>query len=237
MVFASFNRRVHASLVAGLIAVSASACVEDQDYLVVERAVWFTDAETCVLSDGEPSPLSMTVDVTFDSRIGMGFLVKNNTTPYENSNSGIDDSEISMESAEVRLSFSGGSFEGSSFEVTLPSQSIGSEETVPFVVEAPVEVTRTLRGMMTPGEIQTLEMEVIFKGRTYGQAGKSKLGTVESRAFTYPFDVCLGCLADCSCGDCPTADNWVGLCNYAQFASVGLPGCDPDAATDTTTGP
>jgi hypothetical protein len=234
MVFATSTRgHVRTGLIAGLasiMALAASACVQDQDFLIVERAVWFTERDNCTLSDNTESPLNMTADVSFNTRIGMGFIITNNQSPNPGSNTGIDDSEVMIESAEVNLSFSGGAVTGGSYELTIPSNSIAGGDSQVVFVQIPTEVTDSLRAGMSPGQFETLEMEVVFKGRKHGQTGKSKLGRIEARAFTYPIEICHGCLADCSqCGTCPTATAWVGTCGFAQGDSVYHPICDAES--------
>jgi hypothetical protein len=242
MVFAALNRRhLRASLIAGLAALAgltSTGCVEDQDFLITERAVWFApDDEACTLDISGDALLTMTADVSFESRIGMGFVVTNNSTPNPNSNTGIDDSEIAIESADVRLSFSGGSIEGGEFNQTMPSNSIPGESSSGFLVQIPTEVVASIRASMTPGQFESLEMEVVFKGRKSGQAGNSKLGEVQTRAFTFPIDVCVGCLASC-CGDvCPTPMAFSGGCGFAQGGAVTSPECPEDSGGEETTGP
>jgi hypothetical protein len=241
MVFASqINRHVRTGLVAGLVALAAgSACVQEQDYLVVENAVWFGDREDCTLTNDSAIPLAMTVDVSFQTRIAMGFVIANNQTPNPGSNSGIDDSDIEVESVEVRLTYSGGAIPSDSFEMPVPNNTIPGGEELAFLVQAPTEVTEAIRASMTPGQFETLEMEVVFKGRKYGASGGKKLGEVTTRAYTYPFDVCLGCLTDCTClGECtsdtcscPTAFDWSGTCGFAQGLSVIEPGCGAEEET------
>ncbi|MFO7563705.1 MAG: hypothetical protein R6X02_13740 [Enhygromyxa sp.] len=230
MVFTSSPRRVRKSLVAALVAlVAGSACVQDQDFLIVERALWFGDRDDCTLGGSQETPLALAVDVSFDTRIGMGFLVTNNQSPNPGSNTGLDDSEVIIESAEVNLAFSGGAVAGGSFEVTLPSNSLGGGQSEAFLIQVPTEVSQSLRGGMTPGQFETLEMEVVFKGRKYGQAGNSKLGEIQSRAYTFPFELCHGCLADCSvCGVCPSTNEWVGTCGFAQGLPIYHPSCDAE---------
>lgn len=235
MVFASNLRHARTTLVAGLVGLVAlatgSACVEEQDYLVVERAVWFSDREDCTLSSDSLIPLAMTVDVAFQTRIAMGFVIANNQSPNAGSNSGIDDSDIEVESVEVNLTYSGGAIEGGSFEMPVPNNTIAGGEDLAFLVQAPTEVTDSLRASLTPGQYETLEMEVVFKGRKYGASGGKKLGEVTTRAYTYPFDICLGCLTDClycETGVCPTPVEWSGTCGFAQGLSVYDPVCDMD---------
>lgn len=207
---------------------SSSACVQDQDYLVVNRAVWFPDPDSCALTGSEDTPLAMTADVKFDSPIAMAFSIDNNLVENQQSNTGIDDTEVRIESAEVKLSFSGGAVSGSEFEVTLPSNTIAGGESIPFLIQIPTSVTQSLRATMQSlpeGTIEFLEMEVVFKGRRTGQAGKSKLGVVKTAPYVYPFEICYGCLEVCTC-TCPTATEWTGgSCGFAQGLSVTHPSC------------
>jgi|GEM_PF-2869834 len=214
-------------LLAGLIALTAgSACVSDQDFLIVENAVWFGSRDDCTLEASGQAPLAMTADVSFDSRIALGFVVTNNQSPNPGSNTGINDSEVAITSAEVRLSFSGGAIAGSEFEVTVPSDSISGGNSRTFLIQIPTAVTLSIRESMTAGEYETLEMEVTFKGRKYGQAGNSSLGEVATRPYTFPLEICMGCLTYCDdeC-QCPTPTEWVGTCGFAQELPVYHPAC------------
>lgn len=241
MVFAAERcRQSRTSLVAGLLALaSASACVQEQDYLNVERAVWFSERDECELTSDGFIPLAMTVDVSFQTRIAMGFVVANHQTPNAGSNSGIDDSQIEVESVEVRLTYSGGSIPNSEFEMPVPNNSIFGGEEVPFLVQAPTEVTEAIRASLTPGQFETLEMEVVFVGRKYGASGGKPLGEVKTRAYTYPFDICMGCLVDCTCAGecldclCPEQFGFAGTCGFAQGLSVISPECGIEGADET----
>lgn len=228
-----------AALIVGTLGISSSsACVQDQDYLIVERAVWFTSRDNCALSGSEETPLAMAVDVKFDTRIGMAFLITNNQIPNKLSSTGIDDSEIAIESAEVRLFFSAGAVAGGEFEVQLPTNSIVGGESETFLIQIPSSVSESLRQTMVglpATTYETLEMEVVFKGRRTGQAGNSKLGQVKTPAYTYPFEVCYGCLEYCQVAEscetgvetCPTETEWSGSCGFAQGVSIVHPACDP----------
>ncbi len=230
----SFSRFRVAALLAVSTLPAATACVQNQDLVIVERAVWFPDRDDCTL--GDDSPLAMTVDVAFDTRIGMGFLIANHQVKNKGSNTGVDDTEIRIDTAEVTLSFSGGGISSDSFEVTVPSNSFSGGETEPHLIQLPASVAESLRETMEglpPGSIEVLEMDVVFKGRRTGQVGNTKLGSVKTPAYTYPFDICLGCLGACGtvdeacAGACPTVTEWVGTCGFAQGLSVVFPTCDP----------
>jgi hypothetical protein len=106
-----------------------SACVDDQDLVVVERAVWFTDASTCEITTSDPSPLALVSDVKYEgARVALAVVVTNNQAKNINSNTGLDDAEIELETYDATLSFSAGAVAVSSLEgVTLPNNSIGGE--------------------------------------------------------------------------------------------------------------
>jgi hypothetical protein len=228
MAFASLTRHARASFVLSLgLGALAPACVQEQDFLIVERAVWFDGSDTCTLTASSSTPLTMVADVAFVTRIGMGFVITNKQSPNPGSNTGIDDSEVMLERAEVSLSFSGGAIAGGEFEVTLPSNSIAGGSSQPVLVQIPTAVTDSLRASMSPGQFESLEMQVVFVGRRNGQVGSSRLGEVETRTFTYPIEICNGCLVDCSdCELCPTPTEWVGVCGFAQDTAVRHPSCD-----------
>ncbi|KIG17285.1 hypothetical protein DB30_03468 [Enhygromyxa salina] len=219
---------------------AATGCVEDQEYVIVERAIWFDDTATeCTLTGSEPTPLSMTVDVAFSSPIGMAFVVANQQLPNANSNTGIDDTEVVLETAEVSLTFTGGGISANSFEIPVHSNSIPGGGSDIYLIEVPSEVGASLRTTMAAlpaGSVEYLEMEVVFKGRRSSQIGKSKLGSIETRPYVFPFSVCSDCLGQClpatECGGmeddpplCATDTIWAGVCGFAQGARVVHPLC------------
>ncbi len=239
MVFASFTRRLSRAGIAFAIigAAALTSCAQDQDFLIVEQAVWFAGGEACTLTANDETPLALTVDVSVITRIGMGFVVTNLQSPNPNSNTGIDDSEVVIESAEVNLRFTGGGLPSSSYESSLATNSIAGGSSEVFLIQVPSEVSDSIRASMNAGQFETLEMEVVFKGRKYGQAGDSKLGEVETRAYVFPFEICHGCLADPACTPAPTGADWVGgTCGFAQGAFIQHPeavcGEDPNTTGD-----
>lgn len=240
-----FSRFGRAGLVAGVMALTVgTSCAQDQEFLLVENAVWFdpSDRTGCELTETSPIPILMTVDVGFDTRIGMGFVVTNQAADISEQ-SGIDDNEIKIETAEVTLSFTGGGVSPASFDVPVATNSIPSGETGVVVFSLPFTVTESLRSTMAglpAGNVEVLELEVVFKGRRKGQIAGTKLGVVESRPFSFPFDVCLGCLSSCLpdsecggdagalvCADSPVQGEWIGVCGFAQGVAIYAAGCTP----------
>lgn len=225
-----------ATLVLGTVGITlGGACVQDQDYLIVEHALWFSDRDECEL--GDMIPLSMTVDVLYESQIAMGFSLANLQTASESSNTGVDDAEVKVESVEVSLSFAGGALSESFFEITVPNTAIPGSESAPFLVQLPLSVTESLRATMQglpSNTIEILEMEVRFKARRSNQVASSKLGSITTRTFVYPLEICYGCLGACLAPDdcdsaetCPSSGSWSGTCGFAQGLAVVHPLCDP----------
>jgi hypothetical protein len=225
-----------ATLAVGTVGITlGGACVQDQDYLIVENAVWFSDRDECELSDTIPA--SMTVDVLYDTQIAMGFLLTNMQNVSDNSNTGVDDAEIKAEYVEVTLSFSGGALSESYHEITVPNTAILGGDSAPFLIQLPISVTESLRATMMnlpATAIEILEMEVVFHARRSNQSGGGKLGSITTRPFVYPLEICFGCLGYCQVADqCDTAELcssqtvWDGTCGFAQGLPVIHPMCEP----------
>ena len=245
-----FFRLVSKSLLAGTVLLMSSAsCVQDQEFLIVDRAIFF-DGTECTITGSEPSPVGFTVDVAYEGQIAMGFVLQNLTSPNTlpadgGSGTLIDDSEIIIEEADVILSFSGGNLAESAFTIPLPSDSIkGGQERVQ-IVAIPSSVAASLRASLQgaeAGTVETLEMEVTFKGRKSGQVGAAgKLGAVNARAYTYPFQVCFGCQTVClpatSCGGmegdpdvCPGSALGEYATNCGYLGGLVFPTCPDDNA-------
>ncbi|EDM74736.1 hypothetical protein PPSIR1_35472 [Plesiocystis pacifica SIR-1] len=225
---------------AGTLAFTAFTglgCVDEQDHLVISRAVWFDARDNCVLSNNTASPLNMVADVSFDTQIGMGFVVENNQIQNAGSNTGIDDSVVQLLSADVTFTYSGGAAP-TGFNSPIPQTSIAGGESDVVLVDIPTSITEQLRGTLSEGVIEVLEMTVVIKARrTDSISDDGPLGKIETQEFTYPLEICLGCLRYCGApsdseecvGVCPSTTGFSGTCGYAQGLPVSAPGCEPDA--------
>ena len=240
MISSLFARLLPKSLLIGsALLVSSTACVQDQEFLIVDRAVWF-DATTCSLTGTEAAVSNLTADVKFSgTRIGVGLVVTNYTSTNPQSNTGLDDSEIVLDGAEVVLSFSGGGISANAFAAPIGQLSLFGGDTQSVVVEVPTSVVDSLRSTMESlpaGSVETLDMEITLTGRKSGASGPGGLGKVEARTFSYPLQICYGCMEVClpatDCGGvegdppvCPTETVWGGgTCGYAQ-GPVYNPAC------------
>ena len=81
--------------------------MQDQEFLIIDNVVPL--AEDCSLTSSSAGYTLSIADVYFRGAIVLGISVTNHAIPNPQSNTNLDDSEIVLESAEVTLSFSGGS--------------------------------------------------------------------------------------------------------------------------------
>lgn len=238
------SRLLHAGSLVGLVALATSAaCVDSQEYLLIERAVWYSPDSTDCIASSSDTLQSLTADVYFNSPIGLGLVLTNYRVENGGSNSNLNDTEMVLDYAEVNLSFSGGSVASASFDYQLPTTSLFGGDTTIVIIHLPAEVSTSLNASMSalpPNTLERLEVEVIVHARTTGSPGSnSKIGAVQTRPFIFPLDICYQCLTLCvtqdNCGGegdalvCPSPDVWYGACGYAQGGSIYDPTCEPPA--------
>lgn len=227
------DRRAGLGALALGLSLAAGGCAEHQDFVTIDRAVWFSDGQSCSLNAGGESLAAMTLDASFETPIGLGVVVTNNQSTNPGSNTGIDDTQVRIESAEISLALADGPV-GEPFELSLPSNTLAGNDSEVFLVRVGSEATASVRSRLEgrpAGTIEQLEMTVVVKGERTARVGRSRLGQFESAPFTFPLDVCLGCLVDCTCG-CPTATEFAGTCGFAQGTGVTTPGCTGPGGDD-----
>lgn len=189
----------HARIVAPLVLLSvfASGCADDQELLIVRSAVGFD--EECLL-DESVALANDTIDVSLVGPFALGLLVSNVQTQNAQSNTNIeDDGELRLKYAEVTLSLEGSGGIGSTFEVTLPNDSIPSGEDRGVVVTVPSSALDSIRGSVGGDELPIMEMSVVLVADRTSQVANGKLGEVRSREYIFPFTVCNGCLGASGC--------------------------------------
>lgn len=189
----------HARIVAPLVLLSvfASGCADDQELLIVRNAIGFD--EECQL-DQSISLTNDTIDVSVEAPFGIGLLVSNVQTQNGSSNTNIeDDGELRLKYAEVTLSLEGSGGIGSTFEVTIPNDSIPSGEDRGIFVTVPSSAIDSIRGSVPAGDLPIMEMSIVLVSDRTSQVANGHLGEVRSREFIFPFTVCNGCLGASGC--------------------------------------
>jgi hypothetical protein len=236
-----FRRRQLGSMVAVALAASLAACADDQDSLIVTHApVWPASGE-CVIDPGQSvGMLGGTLDLQFATPYLLPAILVNQLVPQQGAtrSSGIDNSEVQLLSADVELelpqapelieglrevnealvefrvplatvSIPGGGRHGVAVEVIPRATAIVlAEDVAIFQPETP----------SAPGAPSVLRLmaNLTFNASyTSGRAGK-----LQSREFSFPIDICVGCMTDCSsCPNftCPADPIWTGfICGNAQ---------------------
>jgi hypothetical protein len=203
--------------------LAGSGCADEQEMFAIVSAAPL--GEGCTVDDSGGVLLQDTLDVAIDAPFGLGLILENFQTQNANSNTNlVDDGELKLEYAEVRLTPENGA--GSSFEVPLPTNSLPSGERAAVFVQVPASVTAELRGSVPAGSLQTLEMGVVIVADRTSQVANGKLGEVRSREFVFPFTLCNGCLSGC-----------VSECGQATASACEFEETTDTDTGDTTTGP
>ncbi len=240
-------------IVAGLLALSTAACADNQEAILIEHVPFWPGDEVDGVVDAvcavDPATdivrLRGSYDVSFGTPYWMPAVVVNNLlgTAAGSSPTGIDDSEISLVDAVVKLDMPQApdiitdiraqNKALVSFKYTLQSVSIEASEKqgilVEIVPEATAEALATaVQAGFEPGTVLELTAEV--KVRANRTASGSQLAQLESRPFVYPIDMGFGTLRSCElCVDdvCPAATtDWQGgVCGNAQDFSLFPSAC------------
>lgn len=231
-------RLFRASVFAGLAALTASnsACAQDQETLIITQALWLSD--TCAVDPGATPLAGLTADVYYEGALALGLAVSNNASPNENSNTGLDDSEIQLLDADISLSFTGGGLSTSAYNFPIPTDSIAGGQTQGVLIQIPGDIVASMRETMAanPDTVEFLDIEVVINARKASQVGTGKLGEIKSRAFSFPLEICYNCLGLCfeatDCGGeegsptlCPSPTDWFGSCGFPQASSIVAPEC------------
>jgi hypothetical protein len=231
------------------VAVAVStACAGEQESLIVTHAPIWPASGDCVVDAGQNTGmLSGTLDLSFGTPYMMPAILVNQLAPQQagNQNSGIDNSEVQLSSADVDLelpqapdiigglseindalvdfrvplatvSIPGGARHGVAVEVVPRATALAlAEDVARFQPDTPI-----VEG--APTVLRLLANVTFNASRTGNTSGR--IGTVQSRTFSFPIDVCIGCMIDCSTcpgRTCPENPIWEGfICGNAQDAPL-----------------
>lgn len=242
-----------------LTTLLASGCAEEQEALIFLHAPAWPSDYSCGVDPASDIYLPRgKLDVMFSGGYQMPGVLLNNlvpTSPTDNAN-GVENNEIQLVDAEVRLEMPQDpdiidSIEAQStalveFVQSYPSNSVGPGERHAVLIEAiPAPTAAALRDSIVAGycggdpqtcgnnfSIEVLA-GVVFNAKRHASSGKRSL--IHSREFTFPIDLCYGCLIDCSScdgGQCPSGTtSWVGgVCDVAQDNWVTPAACAQEDA-------
>lgn len=238
-------RRVAMLLLA--TAALTGGCADNQETLIVLFAPQWDDQGSCTIDSAtDEALLHGTLDLSFRTPYIMPALLLNNSGDQRKNNTGVDSNEIQVIDAEVTLDSPQdpdllGNIDDTytHFTAALSTNSISAGETIGLGVEViPQGTVNELANAfvdMAPGAKVTVRANVVFHGtRTNNDVGK--VGSVKARDFSFPINLCDGCLLYCGgCTDeegqvngCPVNLGAVegGVCGNAQDLPLWPSACD-----------
>ncbi|MBC8069060.1 MAG: hypothetical protein IAG13_12060, partial [Deltaproteobacteria bacterium] len=234
--------RIAATLFAACVSLTAG-CADNQESLLVLYSPGLGD--DCTVAPGGDTALSSGVlDVLFETPYLMSAVLLNNTPSQASNanNTGVVTNEIKLLRAEVKLDspsapdlFDGMDRNNYEFSVPLQTISMPPQTEQGLSVQVVPRVTSTaLLGVLQgydPGTRITIRANVEFVGSRSGN-DVGRVGEVKSRDFSFPIEICEGCLLDCS--GCPgrvctpeilSMGVTVGPCGNAQDGPVVPTAC------------
>lgn len=234
-------------LALSLLAVLSSACADQQESLIVLQAPAWPDEGCIVDPETEAGLLRGTLDVTQGTPYLMPAAVLNNlaTQSEGDNNAGIITNEIQITGASVKLSSAQApemidqlkATPGLvDFDVDVASVSVLPGEVAGFAVEvisqeASRQMGEYLLATHGPDAQLIVLATVVFHGLRAGTT-VGKIGIIDAREFSFPIQLCQGCLLDCSaCPDemlCTITPGEFsgGVCGNAQDLGIQPPGCE-----------
>ncbi len=236
-----------------LTAGGATGCADQQEGLIVLNALT-TTSMGCVADPNNAALAQGRLDIAFGSPYLLLLAIQNQLQPVSGdlSNGGIDNSEMQLRTADVRLTSD--QIPGVidvleaqdpalvDFSVSLAADSLGGGDVRGIFVEvisrAASEALLEQFGVhpeLPTGAIPRVNVEVVVHARRTGNA-VGGVGDIEAREYIFPIDICVGCLLTTS-----TCENGVptqpfagfigGECGNAQNLLYAPAGCgDPAEA-------
>lgn len=232
-------------------AMLVAGCAENEESLLVLNAPFWDPSSPCgVMPNMNMNGQSLSsglLDLAYRTPYVMPATLLNNTAPQEidDNNSGIMSNELQLIDADVDLSLAQApeiidqleAENGAlvSFNVPLPTVSIFPGQQQAVIVEVvpqptSVALAEAIEAAFGLESRLTLEAKVAFHASRSGNT-IGKVGDVDARDFSFPIQMCFGCLLTCSTcegGMCPVGEFSVagGVCGNAQDRPLYPSACD-----------
>ena len=225
----------------------ASSCAKEEESLYIVHMLPI-DEEECSAAPGNESLAWGIVDLSFDTGYVMMAQIRNNLAESDNksSNTGINDSEISLKNVDIRLSIpqdpelidAVAAIDPSltEFNNAMSSDSIEGQGDRAVAIRLPNASLEALRMAITNkyGADSNLRVGLLISMVVHGLRTGNELGggigRIDAREFEFPIDICMNCLRDCSgCVDGAVCEDTRvgggGICGNAQDRVTFAPGC------------
>jgi hypothetical protein len=235
-----------------LLALLGTGCAENEESLIVLMAPAWEMGGCIITADAGAASLPYGIlDLTYGTPYAMPAILLNNTAEQSagDNNSGVQSNELQLLDADVDLSMPQApdviealrDIDDAlvSFNVPLSTNSLPPGGSAGVLVEVIPQRTSMALGDVIAAQVGTnakltIQAAVQFHASRSGNA-VGKVGEIDARDFSFPIQVCFGCLTSCtSCPDaeCPLdATGWAGgICGNAQDLVVYPSVCE--APTD-----
>lgn len=222
--------------------LSLPGCAGEQESLIVLHSPAWDEEGSCL------------ADPSTDTRLSQGVLDVSAHTPYllpvilqnqlvADDTNGVDNGEMQLRNVDVRLTMDQAPDIIDALELRDPAlvdfnyplatDSLPSEGQAGVLVEV---ISRTAAeelefqlNSLEDGARPVLTAHLVFHARRTGNA-VGGIGDVEAREFSFPIQICAGCLLTCSTcagGECPIEPTGVvgGVCGNAQDLFYAPSGC------------
>jgi hypothetical protein len=239
-------QRARAWGAAACLVVGVGGCADQQESLIVLHSPAFEQGECSANPNASEILQGGVLDVSYGTPYTLPVVLLNNLRPRSsNTSSGVDDSELQLRDVDVvlrmeqapevlrRVSDEDRAFV--EFSAPLASQSLPpGKETGVLVKVIGDGASRALRqaiaDLLPEGARPTVVAEVTFHATRSGNS-RGSLGVIDARAYTFPIELCMGCLPvsceTCPEEACPSDATFAGICGNAQDGTLVPTLCDP----------
>ncbi len=222
-------------------ACAVAGCAGEQEALIVLNVAAPMETEdtqsgdvTCQWMAGGLTLPSGSLDVRSLGPYQMAPVLLNNLLPQAeaNNNSSTDNTELQLtDRIDITLNLPSDISIDLPSAYTLPNSTISlsaGDQIVPLIDAIPADYTAALADAMSgmeSSERVNASVDIVFHA-TRSANRRGRAGVIDSRAFTFPIELCYGCLLElCTCNDgaCisePQNDRYFGRCGRAQDADL-----------------
>lgn len=230
-----------------LLATVVCGCAGEEEALIVLYSPAFQQGECSAVAGSSTFLQKGLLDVGYGTGYTLPIVLFNNLSsrPGNTSSSGVENGELQLQGVDVTLSMPQApdvirqlAAEDSAlieFATPLPSVSLAPSQETGVLVDvvtqsASIALRQAILDNLDETARPTLVAEVVFHATRTGNSTGS-VGVLDSRAYQFPIDLCIGCLRvtceTCPDGQCPADPQFTGICGNAQDSTLVPNLCDP----------
>ncbi|MEE9382745.1 MAG: hypothetical protein V3V08_04955 [Nannocystaceae bacterium] len=241
--------------------LSGGACAPDEEALIIRTVPQWANEQCSVSGEATVGMVRGQLDLSFDSAYMQPYVLQNNLTRGggpTSGNNGTDDSEIQLSAVSVRLDLpqDPSIIEAVSaidpalvqFRVGISTASLGGGDKMGQLVDViPRATAEALRDAILARYDSDVALTVYSKTIFHAERGSNSslndnnedrpdwanVFEVDSREYSYPIELCFGCLRHCPTNPENTERKVaIGRCGNAQDGPATPENCSPADDTD-----